>query len=57
MPTLHHSLDEPAPTETDDLPNPETAEDVIDRVAIRLTVRAKLRDELSFSSFRYGGFT
>jgi hypothetical protein len=38
MPTSHHSFDEPAPFEADNQRIPETPEDVIDRVGIRLTM-------------------
>jgi hypothetical protein len=38
MPTSHHSFDEPAPLEADDPRIPETQEDVIDRVGIRLAM-------------------
>jgi hypothetical protein len=38
MPTSHHSFDEPAPLEADHPRIPETPEDVIDRVGIRLAM-------------------
>jgi hypothetical protein len=38
MPTSHHRFDEPAPLEADDPRIPETPEDVIDRVGIRLAM-------------------
>jgi hypothetical protein len=38
MPTSHHSFGEPAPLEANDPRTPETSEDVIDRVGIRLAM-------------------